>query len=720
MARTPPNPFIDDVFIDDPENLPGVEQIHRDAFSKLKEAIEVYTASAPENSPLENAGRTFLLTAPRAGYGKSHLIARLRNETDEIASSLVLPFQPATAISWTTTLDSFLAQSKRNPGDGNLFEKCGRHFLAEMVKSAVDGSLVSESDLPTDRGRLRDDYSNLFSRDSPGNIVDWTNERCHILANAFEEVRCLSIPLDEADANFWGRLFLDRELGDRSAIDRCIGLPEDEAYRKCLQFLRILASFRPLVLIVDGLEGFFSSASAGLEIATIVAGIRDEVPRTITVLCLNEEVWDSVFGDKIPSAYLDRLTGENSRLKPIAPEAAHELVAFRLGRIGVPGSAARKFSDRLADTHSWLQDGTKLTPREVLRQAREAWPEVGGQFDEETRPSESEDEDTETKKVYEVPLSELTDKAEFFADLQENGLPESQSEKPEPSPASPLAEEDMESTKEEAKPELPMSEPLPENPFFAAPSEPAWNKLDGIESIINDIRGSGSSVVSESPKGDQRSGTRPVPTIHAGPIGVTPTRNGSSEKTQAPPSAPSPKKTVDRKMIDRLIRENHRELLGGPPLSLDLVRIGNFLKAVGENHPGLSQSEEHLPGAQSVCLRWTIRGQSVLLGFESPKNVYFWNHLLQQSLSSNDREKISAFSHTSEVFDSDLFATFGFSPAVIKGRIDPIEMSDEELALLYAADSVLAEFRGSDSAPMAMQFITQQLDPLWRRIGQAV
>lgn len=177
---------------------------------------------------------------------------------------------------------------------------------------------------------------------------------------------------------------------------------------------------------------------------------------------------------------------------------------------------------------------------------------------------------------------------------------------------------------------------------------------------------------------------------------------------------------MTRQQVDALLRERERSILEKGGLQLDLARIEHFLRVVGAQHGGLGQTEERYPSSRTVCLRWQVRSQSVLVGFESPANVYFWNNLLQQSLSSSELEKISAFSHPSEAFDPSLFAGFGFSPAVIRGRIDIIEMNDRELSIIYGADEVLREHEHSNNREVVLQAITLHLDPLWRRISQAL
>ena len=179
-------------------------------------------------------------------------------------------------------------------------------------------------------------------------------------------------------------------------------------------------------------------------------------------------------------------------------------------------------------------------------------------------------------------------------------------------------------------------------------------------------------------------------------------------------------RTLTRATLEELLARREKEYLAGPALTLDLERLERFIRTVGRQHAALGQQEERYPSSRSVCLRWNVRGQSVLTGFESPRNVYFWNNLLQQSLASNRQEKIAAFSHHSEPFDPGLFSSFGFSPAVIRARIDVIEMNDRELAMIYAADLTLRELESTPEAEKATQLITLHLDPLWRRMIQPV
>ncbi|MEM6279868.1 MAG: hypothetical protein AAF733_10340, partial [Verrucomicrobiota bacterium] len=269
------------------------------------------------------------------------------------------------------------------------------------------------------------------------------------------------------------------------------------------------------------------------------------------------------------------------------------------------------------------------------------------------------------------------------------------------------------------------------NPFFA-PSELDEDdaSLMGIDSIIRDIRGSGTTVVSETEETWANENTPQAETmpsaIEAGELKVKPSSKvsppehaatASSHAGGAPSLSPAPEKATD---WVQLLKTREKEMQQNADLKLDLPKLEQFLRAIGTHHPALSQREERYPSSRSVCLRWNVRGESVVIGFESTQNVYFWNGLLQQSLASNRREKLAAFSHRSEKFDPGLFSSFGFSPSMIQGKIDVIEMNDRELAMIYAADSILEEGRSAGVESGVTQIIIRYLDPLWRRISRAI
>ncbi len=745
------NPFLDDLFVDHPANLPGVVRIHQSAFARVAEAVETFLA---EGGGAPRLGRLFLVGAAAAGYGKSHLVARLRDHLAPVASTLHLPFDRSRPATWPVALSSTLRQlaapdrSRLLPVA--LLDECSRFFLCRLVLESLAGGGMKSRDCPEEPARLQREFATLFSRDSDSRILPWVDKRAADLVDAADPGFSRRLGLGSAELGFWTRLFVDLNLRDEGALDRLRGLSNGEARERLLQLLRIATDLRPALVVADSLDGFHHSETAGMEIAEIVNGIREKAPRTVTLVCVNDDVWASAFAPRLPSAWLDRLAGEPLRLHPLGAEAARELVRFRLRRLDLSENAAARFAARLAEAHRWGDAETPLSPRRVLRQAAELWAkESGGDY-----AAPPVGEEAEYAAIAETPLEKLTDKAEFFAALQRDEppvAPRETSSGSTPLPPPRLAEA--------------TAPPAPEPPKAPEPPRNLECELAAIDSIINDIRGTGKTVVSEAPEQGPHLDFRapepvaqepaePAPASKASPppgadpagpslpesppaapvplpkIPVIPPRQTTPAPVsffagfEPPASRPSPAATIappsplTRASFERALAQRERELLSGPALLLDLERIARFVRAVGAKHPGLGQHEERYPSSRTVCLRWSARDRSVVVGFESPRNVYFWNNLLQQSLASNRPEKIAAFSHASAPFDPALFASFGFSPAVIRGRIDIIEMNDRELAMIYAAERTLREHQNSPESEKAFQFTALHLDPLWRRIVQ--
>lgn len=763
----PSNPFSEDIFVDQLENLPGVARIHYQTFSRIVQEVESLVIHPQEQRNHVQLGKTILVTAPRAGFGKSHLAARLRQHLRSAATTLTLPLDPSRPVAWPVGLSSILRQfcqeTGTRSGANSQFEETGRFLLAQVVLSHIAGGNLNPKDCPADEARLRSEFVEIFSSETSPKMLAWIDKRASDLSRETSPEFLRQLGLSRNELGFWTRLIIDFNLRGDGALDPLRGLSNGEARERLLQWLRIATFYRPVLIVADGLDGFFRSETAGMEIAGILTGIRESVPGSITLVSMNEDVWQSVFEDRLPSAWIDRITGDTERLRPIDPESASELVRTRLESCGMGETGISRFIDKLETDHLWIDSETRLFPRGVVRQARELWDSDAEAFFKVVEQDVVDD-------IAEKPLSELTDKVAFFSALQDERPQAPREEDSQIRNEPPVSAESFPQTTSR-EPDRPVSataptRPIPaaqENPFFqnslpdstppgtgSTPLPPPADQLAGIDSIIADIRGNGNSVVSETqpiPKPQtpveemfqnqpaRQSPPSPLPdSFQAGNLQVKPAAKGTNEsagsKTEKKPAtapvspATAPIQPLRAESappnITEMLQEEERRLLSGPPLQLDLERLEQFIQKMGALHPGLSQNEERFPSSRSVCLRWNVHGKSVLLGFESPKNVYFWNNLLQQSLASSQEEKIAAFSHASDPFEENLFSSFGFSPAVTKGRIDIIQMKDRELAMIYATENVFSRFAETPESNRATQIVMRHLDPLWRRISRPV
>jgi len=736
------NPFSDDLFVDHPDNLPGISQIHARPFNRVVEAIENLVTHTEGQTPSDRLGRTILVTAPEAGYGKSHLAAHLRDHLKSTTTAVSLPLDPSRPVAWPVVLGAIIRQfsslSSTRFEDTSLFAETGRHLLAQLVIHHIHSGNRLNSPEPEEK--LRQEFARLFSSDSFSSILGWTDSHSRDLSHSLSDEFLRTLGLSPSELGFWTRLIIDFNWRGDAALEPLRGLTNGEARERLLQWLRLASFYRPVLIVADGLDGFFQSETAGMEIAGIITGIRETVPRSVALVCLNHDIWESVFEHRLPSAWIDRLTCEPQELQPVSADAASELVIARLKRTSVSPDSANDFVEKLKNDHEWEATEAKLSPRSVLRQASLLW---------EAKASDFLNRDEDANPIPVVPVIEEEQPVTPPPALVREETPEESPRPSEPAPEPQLrALGPIPISEPEPLPTSPEKETtkLPINPFFAPPKpKNPDDQLAGIDSIISDIRDSGKTVVSESAERNEaefpepEESLEPSESFQFGDLNITPTANGqllpllsekketsnvvdfagalrkSSEKTDTSKPTATP---VSRAAVESRLKEREREILDHKPLELDLPKVEKLVQKMGASHLGLNQTEERFPSSRTACLRWNVRGQSVLIGFESPRNVYFWNNLLQQSLSSNRHEKITSFSHSSESFDPGLFSSFGFSPSVIRGRIDAIEMSDQELAMLYAADDVLKEFEDAPNGDLVAQYIALSLDPLWRRISK--
>lgn len=723
-ARKIPSPFLDDIFVRNNSPLPGTAEIHQQAMSQCISILENLISETDRPKHWGAIGRTILISAPRAGYGKSHLIARLRSTTESLIAAVDLPFDPSRSISWKMVLASFLRQysQTRCPQQTScsLLEETARFFLANLVRSSISHGEISEKNCPENDAAMRLEYRELFDRSSKSKILTWVSKRGSDLARTAAAPMKARWNLGQSEVTFWAGLFLDYTHGREDALDPLRGLSNGEAHARVIQLMRIASECRPITVIVDHLDGFYGSDTAGMAIAEILTSIRTEVSKTLTLLCINDDLWDSVFEKQIPSAWLDRLTGETTRLKPVTSKSARALIASRLAGINVGQKQVDEFISELSRENDWGDLETILYPRDIIRQARRAW-EKGG-------------------RKYFPPRPELSSPSQKQSFVPSENIHRTTVKSPSKTFSQAPVREKTET--ESTMPVPPVSRP-PVNPVpLQTEMNPQENAplASGIESIIDDIRGTGFSVMSDGPGVDSPPAenkpldspfTEPEKPIQAGSLSIrqlAKKKNGFGAAKKVPASLDRRKENdISHSPMsadedpEKSLREREAQLShSSQTLQLDLPRIENLVRTIGKHHSSLNQSEEHFPSSRSVCLRWKVSERSVLIGFDSPQNIYFWNTLLQQSFEGDETEKITSFSHRSQPFDPSLFTSFGFSHDLVDSRLDIVEMNDKELAMVYAAESLISDSAKVGTEARAIEIVTRRLDPLWRRIIQPI
>ena len=713
-----PNPFRDDVFSSE-SSLPGISQIHEDAVQHCINAITSLSSGGRLGEDVtdpQQRGEIILISSPLAGYGKSHLIGRVSRSVLETVHSVPLSLSPDTC--WEGLLSHVIDYqscqvSSALPG-ATRFEETAATFLLNLIQFGLEAELISERECPSSLSlaNLSSNFSVFFDPASP-KLLAWLKKKVPVLQ---EIARIPQNPFDglsKKDLCFWGKYFIDFLASARRSPDIPVDISTAVCRERTLQYLRISVLSRPLLIIADHLDICHGSDTAGMEIASIITTIAERIPSCLIILSLNQDLWESVFAPKLPSAYLDRLRSEPLYLGSLSHKEAAGLVVTRLHDHGFPAHQAHRFSSALAKAFQW-EENAILYPRSVIRQAREFWNECGDRF------------------------SDAADSGEGFA----KSYPDSFRGEPSSSDPADFAMATDEDEEGDSAPEwsfttFPVANRVTD-PFsgqaLVYPDRPVDDPQDSFPQKFPRLTNTpGPREVISEPEKSPSTGY-PVPQladdVQSRLPAAPPTSpingpwNGNGSKTAETGNGNGSVLTSCESNRSAWTPENLKDYLAhlesmqakkGSP-TLDLPELAEFINKAGRHHPSIVQREVEIPGDENQTLLWESNDQSIWIGFELSSNAFCYSNLLQRLLSDSDPGKIIAFSHASQRFARTMFLWSGVSEGIFDRHFDIIHMSDHELFLIQAASQFLDESEQNGCLDQAIPIALNRLSPLWNRM----
>ena len=400
------NPFSGDIFPDGDPATASSLTLHHDAEERLEELL-AEAAQQPPGAVRHGNGRVILLKAPRAGYGKSHLLSRLQI-ADPLAFFVVpLEFDPGETLSWKSLLDQVF-QILHQPG--NAGAPAPLDLVARRTFAMANAGMIRAGKIPcgepeTAAVSLEQRFAELFDFTNPEQeVARWFQENFERLLPVSSSLVSEETGLSKASALLWLRALCGYAQGgagvDASRLstllwslkqpDTAPGTPTsggmrflqattegDAFYKEKLgELCRLTAATRPLVVLLDHLDSFHGSSDKVLRLANFLSDWRRLSGRTRFVLSVNQDLWTQTFLKTLPSALEDRLTGSQITLGGISREAAEELIRLRLAAARVPEPVSHQFTNTLALPRYFAEEAGKLiSPRAVLRYAAHAWQE---------------------------------------------------------------------------------------------------------------------------------------------------------------------------------------------------------------------------------------------------------------------------------------------------------------------------------------------------------
>jgi hypothetical protein len=298
-------------------------------------------------SPVDAPGRGILLRAPRAGFGKTHLLSQVQHRLGTTHEFLPLNPLDGSRIDASAAIEAALRRLTRQlPAGGGLtaLDLQARRIFSLALQPLVNSGEVPCQDREAALTALRQRPVETFDfHHSQAVTAHWTKENFEVLGPrlALELSRRTGVSLNEA--SFWlASLFrfaiaVPEHPGRTGMIIQ--SAISDAGVERYAALLALLSLIGRVVVAADDLEGMHSDPSAALRFASFLASARQEAPRVDIVVSLNDDVWESAFLPALSGGLQDRLGEIEIRLEPLDQDGAVALLESRMpGRASALGA----------------------------------------------------------------------------------------------------------------------------------------------------------------------------------------------------------------------------------------------------------------------------------------------------------------------------------------------------------------------------------------------
>ena len=371
---THPNPFQDSIFGGDLRIAPSSSAVF---YPEEEQSLNGLIASLKQGTQAH--GRVRMVHCPRAGFGKSHFLAQILSGAGQ---TYVLPISlnhdnPA---NWQELFRQGIdclsrAQVTDHP---SALSETARLLFAELVGELVQQGIVPSSNPQTARRGLQDNYRRMFDLSHPASpIVQWFKDNFKALSLPLADELRRRTTLDSSASRFWIEFLYRYETGDLGSLSRTTSnLTNHQAREKLREVSLLVSRYRPLIVVFDNLDSFQDDHAEAAKAAYIFSEIARIGIAALTIISINDDIWESCFEGKIPHALSDRITDGRLNLKGISIDCARALLTERMHENpGNQGQQEQLFAAVNLEAVYGARQGADLSPRKLLRLAADAWEE---------------------------------------------------------------------------------------------------------------------------------------------------------------------------------------------------------------------------------------------------------------------------------------------------------------------------------------------------------
>lgn len=692
------------------EERRSISALNRDVVERVAGAVQELGTAV--GKPL------LLLTAPRAGYGKTHLLGRVAAAAADQGVAMPLAFRSDMDLGWPAVsveaLDILRRQPAQIAGWSRLQEICSGIFSSLVIRLIRSGRLPCANQDQAIRV-LSGSPGELFREGSQARLIgDWLRKHYGQLRKPMAEI-ARQLP-GATNADVWvDALFACAHHGTSTSVDSVVQMASGsrEAF---FVWLRMVALWRPAVLFVDHLDGFYRQEQAGLRIATMLLDLA-ELESVHVVLSLNQDVWQATFAHHLPSAVEDRLTASQFLLRGLSAGDALELVRLRLGSVELPVDEASQF-ERFLNIPRYFQGRPvgSVSARAFLRHAAvqwEAFDNLRGRGDDMSAL------DSEGGSEEEVPS--------LLAEEETMPIPE----------MSVFGADDASFMKKAAGS---LSEPTPalvDSPFVTSAIVPQPEPSSAQEESPFLMMDDGASQAWDP------QATLPAPAAQpGGPGALERLREMMDRLRRQPPSVPAEMGGVEAAERSAGAEQGQASLLQhfenlklqlapeAEQRSLDMTRLGEVIRLAGKRFPLVKFDELDLPGFPGRTVpRWTLQDMEILFGLPEFSDRAAWRAfalVAEDRLAEASRPaslKLVALKSDRETLSWTALMGGDVFPPNLRPYVEVLHLDTRSIASLYAVQRMITEASTgvlSATPAQVMSVLARELDFFWKRVTRPV
>ena len=701
-----PNPFSSDVCrgplgVVETASVPG---LNADVLDQLSSSLEH-----------SSGGPLILLTAPRAGYGKTHLLGRVAAAAGEQSVVVPLAFRTGDTLTLSTVCKRGLEALNQSAGERagwTRLRETNAGVVVALMHQLIEKGLLTCANQEQALSVLSGPAIDIFDEDSPAKLIgEWLSKYRQQLSQPLAALAAKEIPVRQEVLGEWIEAMLDHAAdGGVSGLAAMNDLAAMDSDSSTPAWLRLVGLWRQPVLMVDHLDGFYRNAEAGITIASLLMDLADGHGVHV-LLSLNQDVWQATFGHHLPSALEDRLTNSQVLLRGLSAGEATELVKLRLQTAGIDEAETKEFGEFLALERYFLgRPLGSVSARAFLRHTARQWEifqnsvpspvETGAvSAPESTSRIFPQDDDASS-----VPLMTETVNLESSANLPEifdsdtgaymkeiaAGLAEPIAALPqnEPVVSQPLPTSDWAST----------PSPLTEETGGTQPSADAFVKLREMLGRLRQPNPSAVTHATEEP---------------------------------APPAVAPPQSGALLGRFEALRLQMSAEADSQP---LDFTKLGELIRLAGRRFPLVRFTEHELPGMTGrSAMWWSLQGVEILFGLANFRDYSYWKTLsnfasarLAELASEQGNQggattklKLVTFKTDREQAGYQGLVESGVIAESLRENLDGVHLDTGNVASLYAMQRIIKEAETGDlqvEPSQVMSALARELDFFWKRV----